>query len=329
MPKDKSKSKKIPPFIHDRTFHRYGRYTNCIIPLVKLAIGDERTAAFDWNSATLVDTRLVPLGSKTEYRFDMALCVTIELGASRINVFMVIEHKSGPDPRLLKQLLRYQNAYYQDNDDPMVVIVCYHGQKSMASLPSFQDSLNYGDTESKAAFKRLFGDQVLDFHALFVNMPKLAEGGPLSDAGLECMFYTMTHIFNMTLQKIKAMYVKAARIDDPERQRDTKMVSFDYINSFHPDKYTLEKLKEMERELEPDPGKRVLTDFESWDDFDEKFSVDLLDRGIEQGIEQGIEKTNRETVQRMLAKGYGLDEICSVTNLSREEVEEIRNQSSG
>ena len=328
MTKDKSEQQNIPHHIHDKTFNLYGQHAYCFIPLVKLALGKKRAAAFDWDSAKLVDTRQVQLDSMTEQRLDAALSVTIELGASRITVIILIEHKSRPDPGLMKQLLRYQNEHYQSSDEPMVAIVCYHGRTHVADLPSFQDSLNYGDTKSKASFKRLFGDLLLDYRVIFVNMPALAESDAPLDAGLECMFHTMTYIFDITWQQIRQMYAKAGRVIDPERRRNAKMVSFTYINKYHRGKYEMDELKEMEREMEPDPDRRVLTDFESWDDFDEKFSVDVMDRCRNEGREEGIEENTRKTVSRMIENGFDLDQICTATDLSRDEVEEIRSRHS-
>ena len=86
---------------------------------------------------------------------------------------------------------------------------------------------------------------------------------------------------------------------------------------------------EKSSEMEPDPDRRVLTDFESWDDFDEKFSVDVMDRCRNEGREEGIEENTRKTVSRMIENGFDLDQICTATDLSRDEVEEIRNRHSG
>ena len=85
--------------------------------------------------------------------------------------------------------------------------------------------------------------------------------------------------------------------------------------------------------LATDLTRGKVKDFLSWKEFDKRFALDLMDSGWNTGIEmgraRGIEENTNEAVSRMLANGFNLHEICLVTDLSRDEVEEIRNQSSG
>ncbi|RKX73200.1 MAG: hypothetical protein DRP87_19295 [Spirochaetes bacterium] len=50
----------------------------------------------------------------------------------------------------------------------------------------------------------------------------------------------------------------------------------------------------------------------------------IREEGKKQGIVKGIEENRRQTVRKMLSKGYPVEEICEITGLSREEVERLK-----
>ncbi len=50
-----------------------------------------------------------------------------------------------------------------------------------------------------------------------------------------------------------------------------------------------------------------------------------IERGIEQGIEQGIVKASKQMAKKLLDKGMNIEEVISITELTKEEVEEIYN----
>ena len=91
------------------------------------------------------------------------------------------------------------------------------------------------------------------------------------------------------------------------------------------------KTPEKSSATQTDLQERGLSEHKSWDDFDEELSIEWIDRAREQGIEeglktgleQGIYTSQRATVRRMHANGFGLDEICLVTDLTRDKVEDF------
>ena len=50
-----------------------------------------------------------------------------------------------------------------------------------------------------------------------------------------------------------------------------------------------------------------------------------IERGIEKGIEQGIVKASKQMAKKLLDKGMNIEEVISITELTKEEVEEIYN----
>lgn len=53
---------------------------------------------------------------------------------------------------------------------------------------------------------------------------------------------------------------------------------------------------------------------------------EALQKGLEQGLEQGIQKEKIETAQKMIAKGYADAIISELTNLSAEQIQQLRNE---
>ena len=47
------------------------------------------------------------------------------------------------------------------------------------------------------------------------------------------------------------------------------------------------------------------------------------DKGIQEGIQQGIQKEKAETVQRMKAKGFSVEDISEIVGLTIEEVKNL------
>ena len=93
----------------------------------------------------------------------------------------------------------------------------------------------------------------------------------------------------------------------------------------------------LEREVQPDPDQRVLTDMETIEDLRQWFAHDKralgleegIEKGLEKGLEMGAEKNARETAARMIAEGFELDRVCRLTRLSRDEVERLHDENSG
>ena len=50
-----------------------------------------------------------------------------------------------------------------------------------------------------------------------------------------------------------------------------------------------------------------------------------IQEGIERGIEQGIVKASKQMAKKLLDKGMNIEEVISITELTKEEVEEIYN----
>ena len=315
--------------IHDFTFIQFAKDGGCAVPLAKFSFGEERAREFDWDDVRFEDTKKVGLASSIEKRYDLLLSVNLRVEDSLRRILLLLEHKSYHDSDLMKQLLGYLFVHYESSDVPMVPIVLYHGQTKLVDLQSFQDSLDYGDEKFKSALKRLFGGELLQFRALFVNFRDLAKVAHLLDPGWDCMAHMMANIRDFNRDHMRPLVEKTTRIVDFGRRYHITMLSLLYIEFIHPEKFDVKDFAALEREIEPDPDKRVLADVESMNEIETRFGRHLYDHGIEFGREQGIEQTVKDTVFRMSAHGFDLDDICVATDLSRDEVEKLRSQRSG
>ena len=58
----------------------------------------------------------------------------------------------------------------------------------------------------------------------------------------------------------------------------------------------------------------------------ESMLAQSMDKLYEQGIEQGIERDKRGTAERMLAKGFSVEDVSEITTLKIEVVEQLREE---
>ena len=324
MPVATKQQRKRTYNIHDIVFFLYVTRAGCLIPLLRHALGDQRASMFDWDSVHFEDTRKVEADLGREYRYDLVVSADMRVAKRLCEIAILIEHKSYWDPDLMKQLMGYQAVHYAASSVPMVPVVIYHGPARLVDLRSFQDTLEYGDDQIRSVVTRLFGDELVQFRVLFVNLNELAQTAHLLDPALDCMVHTMANIHDFTWDQMHEMLVKTTRIVDSVQLKEVKMLSLVYNNRVNPGKFDMKDIAALERDLEPDPDRRVLSDTESIEDIERYFGLDKYYQGIEEGREEGRQQTARENASRMLASGFDLDQICFVTELSRSEVKMLR-----
>ena len=78
----------------------------------------------------------------------------------------------------------------------------------------------------------------------------------------------------------------------------------------------MDTLRKLESEAIPDADERLL------DKIGETWTLNAL---RERQFEYGRQKEREEIATRMLKSGVDVEQICFTTNLSREEVEQLRN----
>ena len=79
--------------------------------------------------------------------------------------------------------------------------------------------------------------------------------------------------------------------------------------------------------MDMDEGRRIRQEaIFSWERREEIGRQEGIQEGIQQGFQQGSEKKGEQIAKKMLAKGFEIGTICDLTDLTPDELEQLRNR---
>ena len=96
----------------------------------------------------------------------------------------------------------------------------------------------------------------------------------------------------------------------------------DYFLDHQPEN-TIEDIARIEQIVVMDEGRRIMREAVfSWERREEQAYLE----GFQQGFQEEGEKLRKKIAKRMLAKGFEIDTICDLTDLTPDELEQLRNR---
>lgn len=159
--------------LHDSFFKATLGQTGPLSTLLKGFLPPDIVRALDFSSLRPVPTESV---DDTLDRSFMDLAFSALLSGTEIRIYLLVEHKSSPDPETFLQLLRYMMALWSRNRKegspltPVLPFVFYHGERRWKLPPRFADFI--GTPE-------LLRSIALDF------APEVLDVGPIPDAEIQ------------------------------------------------------------------------------------------------------------------------------------------------
>ena len=243
-----------------------------------------------------------------EHRSDLLFSLESAQGG-RIQMYILMEHKSAPDAGVHLQILRYMREILERMKPlgPLIPIVLYHGKDNWKVAGSFRSLLKL-TPEEREVFYRF----ILNFRLILADVRALNLDGMRMPALLRVFLYALKHIHELRdREKLRKLLRLSA---DLFRRRDLKFVErlLSYVYNVHD--YQAAEIRDIiEEEIGPEEGGIAMTTVQ-------KLIQEGLEQGLEQGVEQGMKQARLEDARNFLKNGVPLEVVIKSIGLSEEEL---------
>jgi predicted transposase/invertase (TIGR01784 family) len=303
--------------------------------LLKMALPEPVRNAIDFSKIEIGFTTYVSDDIK-DYYSDIVVKTRIKTGDQeeiKLDIYILVEHKSSPENKSLVQMLKYMYLEWQKDIDqkrPLRVIiplVFYHGKEAWNVPRSFADQFNVNE-EIKAF---LLNYRYILFDTKDWNFLGEANRELKDNVFLLTALVLLKSAYNEDMETIKAIFrlwYEKGFIKNKE-----KVIFFLLYVSYIRD-ISLEELKKTLEESNIAGGdimsslaRRLIE--QGIEQGVEQGIEQGIEQGVEQGIEQGIEKgaknNAKETARRMLSANFSIKDIAKFTGLTEQEIKELKN----
>ena len=292
------------PGIHDRFFKaRFGQ----IDPMRGLLRGflpASLSRALDYDSLDYIDTEKIGLSYEKAH---LDLVLSARLSDVPVQIYLLFEHKSTPDPSVFLQLLRYMVALWtldQGNDKrptPVLPFIFYHGTPAWAFPERFLDFCSVPE---------LLRPYALDFSSLVLDTGRVPDQeirNVVNHLGTAASLIALKHIFDKSpLEYAMALEPLGADLDSGTFQN---VLDYFLIYLEIEDPKVTEIITETLHRSE-----RMPNIVEKW-----------MDVGHQKGLQEGLQEGRQEDIAKLLRrKILTPSEIASVLEVDLAWVLEIQ-----
>ncbi len=291
---------------------------------------------------------------------DRVISVALKLG-HRVDIHLLIEHKSSPDSKVLHQLLDYAAQLLKQGAGSVIPIVFYHGRQDWRPALTLAAG-QYAEYPDE--YRQLFNGVLLHFGMFLINASARSLHARLRRLPPEVALVLdiMVNIVDADASRYVEWLRRAARLaqsvrgpfidrlkDDVWKQRPS--ITIESVRQLlwagGPGDAVMQEAIDIWEQYQPDSGQ------EMWDlalehganqgwekgleegvkKGMEKGRAEGLDeglgKGLQQGLDKGLEKGARDArssiAQSMIAEGYDDREIQTLTQLSLPEIAQLKN----
>ena len=224
---------------------------------------------------------------------------------------VLLEHKSRTDSDAMLQLLKYQSLLYEREGRHCRVlpVIVYSGQAPRWSGDTeFQQSL----APISGTLQREMGGYFLNFRCKVVNLHEVIATGAARGLRTEVVLLAMTRVWNTDEKTFAEVFRRAEELDKWTREWLLPSV-VKYLLS-HNEQFSREAIAKIEKQTVAEEARMMPALFEQ-----------IKNEGLEQGLEQGEKKALVKVAENMIREGLDIARVCKMTELSREQVEKLRN----
>jgi predicted transposase YdaD len=281
------------PDSHDRFFRQVFSHREAAMDLVRHYLPEEVASCLLVDSLEIAPDSFVDADLR-RHLSDLVCRVQLQEGGEAF-VYLLVEHKSEPDPKVALQILRYMTRLWSHHLrqrrglplPPVIPLVLYHGS-SRWSVP----------TDFSALFR--CPDELLPllprFRYLLTDLTTYRDD-EIHGAGLARMaFLAMLHVFRSDVLAALPLIVKELEsVPDAGMLREAMEALLAYLSSVD-DRVTEDHVEEAVLEALPGPeGERIVATFaERW-----------MEEGKRKGLEEGVRAHAREAVLEVLGVRFG------------------------
>ena len=314
---------KKPASHHDKFFKRIFSQTPFAQEFLKLFFSAKNLSCFDLSGLRAEkDTWANKLADLV-----LSLPLASRLKKSMIQnmlVFIVLEHKSYPDPHFLHRQLYYKTAVHEHTRrsgklSPVISALFYHGKEPWGQPPGFLKGV-WGDFFDKELdfLKKFMIDyevKIIDMHSPEVQK-KLQSGEFETIRPFLNLMADIWRLKDATEEELKAVLAEFGEFSD---RKDIILSLADYLESAGAITDELWRKLEKELVLEGTFKKGGFMDIQ------EEIKQRGVLEGRKQGMQQGRRERDREVINNMLKKNLNVSLISSVTGLPEAEIVKLKN----
>ena len=323
MAKKHKKGGRKNSHLHDRFFLTLFSKPDNARDFLRAQLPEPVANAIEFDSLRLSDTAHQD-EHRTKIYADLSFSVRLRSGTPA-EIYILLEHKSTPEPHLFVQLLSYMVAMWREDMRQkrpyrvIIPLVFYHGRAKWKLSRSFRETFVVED-------------------AIRPFMPELRytlfDTAEWSDSEEERACFAENVELLAGISAFKAVF-------SPHRERqfstllrylhthgmftpanNTLILVFEYlVTAWQLDETAFERLIEKS----DIPKEEVMpTALEVWEERGWKRGVqEGLQQGIQQGMQQGSQQEKLAVARRMLAEGLSVAVVARVTGLSVEEIQSL------
>ena len=296
---------------HDQFFKSLFSQTSFAHELFSLIFSKQEIKAYDWKKLK-IEKDSFPDNTRADLIFSVPLKNKIK---SKIQILILLEHKSKYDIKLFQQLFRYQSLLIekslneQGKPVPIIPVVFYHGRKPWNWKLSFQEALGDKDFLDIPVLSRKsmlnFKIRLLDIHDL--KLEKIFKDQKFKSRGA---FYLLKEVWSSKADLFFLRRVFHLFKDIIGKREDFILSIMEYLMTGY-------KMKpELWKEAEKEAVKQGLLKKGGYMDIKEY----IAERARQEG--------RQEVVLNMLKKSTDISFISEVTGLSEKEIKKLKNEKS-
>ncbi len=308
--------------LHDRFFKASFGRIEVLRDFLTGFLPAEIAGALDPDSLRFLNTETIGLSFEKSH---MDLVVECRISGTPSQLYLLIEHKSSPDPEVFLQMLRYMVALWTRNrqDDtplmPILPLVFHQGGRPWNLPLRFQETFGLPEALKPHA---------VDFAPLLFDLSTVSE---------ETIRERSSHEETMVVLTL-LKHAFSGSVEDLLRALGDTGGAFDEMFLFAVLNYAIRAFE---------VGDPVVVDALSRSFGGEKIMPSIIDEWLEEGLKKGLQKGReeglkkglqkgreegreegqRKTIEKLLAKGVlSVSEIASILEVNPQWVEQIRQE---